>query len=337
MAFLHPIDLRMRCTLQTLHQILVLILEYSSKSHKDAVTKNDPDVALAEIIKNNYNEFKKKKLLQEPHYKHFFYDDSSLEKDGLRESIIIKSLDFGVVCIIIKSSKLTSFKKCCNECRHKCTKCNVEHLKNWKTETGDCNYKSCIKCNTTNKDCNYVKFLLFATICRALRNTSAHITEDLCKDFEAGRKKFENFPDSDKWSKIWDVVNKAALDCLDFLKKEKHIEEKVYKDYEMDLRIAYSKDSNFLIPIVGNYLDCFRKLIIGEAEMTEHMNRIETCLREGKVVLFFSFVTLLINYIIGEIFRGDKFYFIFLPQIKIKMVISWATGNLKVLECKSLQ
>jgi len=110
MAFLHPIDLRMRCTLQTLHQILVLILKYSSKSHKDAVTKNDPDVALAEIIKNNYNEFKKKKLLQEPHYKHFFYDDSSLEKDGLRESIIIKSLDFGVVCIIIKSSKLTSFK-----------------------------------------------------------------------------------------------------------------------------------------------------------------------------------------------------------------------------------
>ena len=109
----------------------------------------------------------------------------------------------------------------------------------------------------------------------------AHITPELCDEFQNGTKIFKYFPDSNDWSKIWNVVNKAALDCLKYLQVKGHIEENVYKDHEVDLRIAYNKDPNFLIPIVASYIDNFRRLIIGESELTEQLRNVETCFREG--------------------------------------------------------
>ena len=79
MTFLHDLDLRMQYTLQTLQQILVLILQFSSKSHK-VVTVDDPDVALVEIIKSKYDVFEKVDQFKLPHYKNRFYDDFSKKK-----------------------------------------------------------------------------------------------------------------------------------------------------------------------------------------------------------------------------------------------------------------
>jgi len=287
MAFLHHLDLRMRCTLQTLHQILVLILQYSSTNHNDAVTKNDPDVALAEIIKSKYNKFGNKKSLHKDPNKDYFYDDPRKGKDGLRKSIKIESLDCSVICMILRTAYLTSIaddaNKCCVDCHHECTRCNVQHLTFCDTETGDCKFGPCANCNA--KDCDYIKFILLAITCRAFRNTNAHITTELCNKFQAKTEKFKDFPDSDEWPKIWNVVNKAALDCLKFWQIKGYMKEDDYKDNEVNLRIAYNKDANFLISIAGSYIDGFRKLIIGEAEMTEHLKKVETCLREGNKIL----------------------------------------------------
>jgi len=241
MGSLHDLDLRMRCTLQTLHHILILILQYSSKNHKDAVTKNDPDVALAEIIKINYNKLGNKKSFHKDHNADYFYDDPSKKKDGLRKSIKIKSLDFGVICMILRTASLTSIaddaNKCCVDCYHKCIRCNVQHLTFCDTETGDCNYGPCANCGPM--DCGYIKCILLAIVCRALRNTNAHITIELCNKFQAKTEKFKDFPDSDEWPKIWNVVNKAALDCLKFWQIKGYMKEDDYKDNEVNLRIAW--------------------------------------------------------------------------------------------------
>ena len=280
MVFLHDLDLRMRCTLQTLYRILVLLLQYSSKNHKDAVTINDPGVAFAEVIKSNYNKFKNKKGLHKDHYQNYFFDDPSKGKAGLRKSIRIDSIDMGVICMILRTPYLTSINKCCQNCDHECTKCNSKHLTNHcDTETGNCNYAPCATCKSN--ECGYMKVILFAIVCRVFRNANAHITAKLCVEFEAGNELLEGFPDSDDWSKIWNVVNEVALSCLKFLQTESHIHKDAYKDHEMNLYIAYRHDYNFLVPIVGNYVEDYRKKIIGEAEITEHMQKFEKCLSEG--------------------------------------------------------
>ena len=140
-----------------------------------------------------------------------------------------------------------------------------------------------------------MKILLFAIVCRVLRNTNAHITAELCVQFEAGNKKFQDFPDSDDWPKIWNVVNEAALDCLKFLKNEGHIDKDAYRDHKMKLYNAYRQDFNFLLPMVGNWIDDYRKLIIGEAGITEHMKRVEKCLSEGRLSLFHILYNILSN------------------------------------------
>ena len=172
MKSLHDLDLRMRCTLQTLHNVLVLILQYSSRNHKDAVTVNDADVALAEIINNKYVDVDFSKSFLGKHYKEVFYDDPSRGVTGLRKSIRIKSLDFNVIGIILRTAYLTSIgdnaNKCCANCEHECIRCKVQHLTICKTECGDCEYGPCAaNCNT---DCGYVKFILFAIVCRAFRS-----------------------------------------------------------------------------------------------------------------------------------------------------------------------
>ena len=290
MKSLHDLDLRMRCTLQTLHHILVLILQYSSTNHKDAVTVKNPDTALAKIIKCNYAKFKGKKALLKDHYKNYFYDDPSKKEKGLRRSIRIKSLDLNVISMILRTAYLTSIgdnaHKCCANCEHECIRCNVKHLTFFETECGDCEYGPCAK--NCNADCGYIKFILFAIICRAFRNTNAHLTPELCDKFQNGTEIFKDFPDSNDWTKIWNVVNKAALDCLKYLQNKGHIKENAFEDLKMNLRIAYKQEANFLIPIVGSYIDDFRRLIISEAELTEQLTQIKTCFREGRCLIFNS-------------------------------------------------
>jgi len=65
MAVLHEIDLRMRCVVQVVHHILILLLQYSTKNHKDGFNKlPNYDDALAEIVKKNYDKkFERKKML----------------------------------------------------------------------------------------------------------------------------------------------------------------------------------------------------------------------------------------------------------------------------------
>ena len=200
------------------------------------------------------------------------------KKDGIRDSIEINCLDMSIICTILALPELTSIRRCCNQCEHECTRCTGNC-----SRSGDCNYERCKNCKN---NCNHLKFLLFAIICRALRKTNADITAEKCSKFEEKVIKFENFPDSDDWSKIWNVVYEAALVCLNVLKVLDYIDEDTYEDFKMNLRIA-NKDPNFLIPIVGSYIDNFRRLIIGEEEMTEHLKNVEKCLiNKGKLRFF---------------------------------------------------
>jgi len=275
MAVLHEIDLRMRCVVQVVHHILILLLQYSTKNHKDGFNKlPNYDDALAEIVKKNYDKkFERKKILHQEHNRKYFYNDFSKKKGGLHTSIKIDSLDLIVICVILKTKYLSTIKdkgRCCANCEHVCNRCGVVNCED--NETGNCDFASC-KCGNT---CDYIVYKLFIIVARAIRNSNAHINEALCAGFSAGTIQFEDFPDCKTWRDIWDVVNTASLNCLKRLENEGHITLDEYKDEEMNLRITLRKEPAFLLPIAGGYSKQYRDLIIGEAEKVEIFDRLKS-------------------------------------------------------------
>ena len=104
-------------------------------------------------------------------------------------------------------------------------------------------------CRSSAK-CDFIIIRRFIDVAAFFRNCISHTTySDWC-DLENGNPALEEFPLSKTWREVWDVVNKASLDCLKVLHSVKFIKIDDYKDYEMKLRISLKEDQKYLVPIV---------------------------------------------------------------------------------------
>ena len=271
MVEIHELDIRMKCILQVVHHILVLLLRLSTTNHRDCLTKNNPDIGLAEIIRKKESKFKSKKSLNKDHHKNFFYDPST---NKLRNAITIQRLDYQVICLLLRTPFLTSFKDlfCCGSCDHGCTTCHPRPCEG----NLDCVINVC-SCG-----CRFEYILNFIIVARLLRNTNAHTSYEQYVEFVSNSSfVFDDFPKSNNWVDIWKIVNKACMDCLDVLLHHGLVDKDEVKDQEMDLWIGLRKEQNFLLPIVGTFMKQYRELISSEKNIESRLEGLEQRIMEN--------------------------------------------------------
>ena len=135
--------------------------------------------------------------------------------------------------------------------------------------------KNCKKmgcpCPSSTK-CDYIIMKRYIDVAAFFRNCISHVTYNECCNLEAGIPAFDEFPLSKSWREVWEVVNKASLDCLKVLSNNIFIQkDDLYKDYEMRLRISLKEDIRHLLDIVSNDIqNCFQ-VILGEERNSEQL------------------------------------------------------------------
>ena len=126
--------------------------------------------------------------------------------------------------------------------------------------------------------CQLASINKFVDVSRALRNCISHITQDLCNKLALGNPVFNDFPLSTSWPDIWQVVNESSLNCLEILVKKKFVTQDELEDQRMDLRNALRKSSQFLLPAVGENLQHYHNVILGEQTATEKLEHLQLAL-----------------------------------------------------------
>ena len=162
---------------------------------------------------------------------------------------------------VCSSCPLSTTWKCSIECRHK------ECAQGINPAISDCNDpRNCKKmgcpCPSSPK-CEFMFVKRFVDVAAFFRNCFFHATFADYFSLAEG-KPLENFPLSTSWEDIWKIVNKASLDCLFVLCKNKYIDKEVYKDYEMKLRISLKEDENHLIEVVSKDFQRLSDAVMGE-------------------------------------------------------------------------
>ena len=125
-------------------------------------------------------------------------------------------------------------------------------------------------CPSSTK-CDFIIMKRYIDVAAFFRNCISHVTYDGCCDLEDGKPAFDEFPLCKSWKEVWEVVNKASLDCLKVLSNNTYIQKDDYKDYEMRLRISLKEDIKHLLDVVSNDIqNCFQ-VIFGEEKNYEQM------------------------------------------------------------------
>ena len=324
---LDEISIRANHLLITLRKILILVLEYSISLHDACKNKSDLNIGLAEVIAANIQNFGKKKSIQNnTNYKKYFYDGNG----KLKNLIDIKKLDISILAILNRTGFISSpppskstnslfvQSRCCVYCNHdKCfcgvkidsrTPCknkancgyeacgsNCKHQQGCSTginaaSSSECsNPRNCKKmgcpCPSATK-CDYVIIKRFTDVAAFFRNCISHGTY-------VTAPAFDEFPLSKSWREVWEVVNKASLDCLKVLYNSTSVKIDDYKDYEMRLRISLKEDKKHLLEVVSNDIQNFFRVIQGEETISEQMrdykNEVVDNVKKSMFILLTSF------------------------------------------------
>ena len=186
---------------------------------------------------------------------------------GVKVNSCVNKANCGYTVCSSSSCPLSTTWKCSIECKHKeCTQGTNLAISDDPNCVGDplnCKKMGC-PCESSPK-CQFIAVKRFVEVAAFFRNSHSHATLAVYSSLDDGNPAFENFPLSKSWENIWEVVNKASLDCLTVLKSNGgFIDIEVYKDYEMKLRISLKEDVKHLIEVVSKD---FQRL--SDAIMTE--------------------------------------------------------------------
>ena len=161
--------------------------------------------------------------------------------------------------------------KCSIDCKHQqgCSTGTNAASSSECLDPKNCKKMGC-PCPSSTK-CDYIIMKRYIDVAAFFRNCISHVTYDECCDLEAGIPAFDEFPLSKSWREVWEVVNKASLDCLKVLSNNIFIQKDDYKDYEMRLRISLKEDIRHLLDVVSNDIqNCFQ-VILGEERNSEQL------------------------------------------------------------------
>ena len=163
-------------------------------------------------------------------------------------------IDSGTCC---KNKANCGYEACASKCPPSMNwKCSIDCKHQQGCSTGinaasssECsNPRNCKKmgcpCPSSTK-CDFIIMKRFTDVAAFFRNCISHGTY-------VTAPAFDEFPLSKSWREVWEVVNKASLDCLKVLCNNNNTSVKIddYKDYEMWLRISLIENQTFLLPVV---------------------------------------------------------------------------------------
>ena len=173
-----------------------------------------------------------------------------------------------IACACGSNCPLSMTWKCSIDCKHQqgcSTASSPECLDPQKCKKMGC------PCPSSTK-CDYIITKRFIDVAAFFRNCISHVTYVECCDLEAGIPAFDEFPLSKSYREVWEVVNKASLDCLKALYNSNgFIQMDDYKDYEMRLRISLKENKKNLLDMVSNDIQHFFQVILGEERISEQM------------------------------------------------------------------
>ena len=276
-AKIYDTEIRVKYILRLLHQILVFILKFLIKNHKQCIDKVDLGKSLAEVLKKNEREFKKTKLFSDPNYKrHFCLVDPHTNNltNALKATVDIESLDIAILTLLITKKFIfekSHLTKCCSNCKHNKCSCGLDPK--------DCpNKANCgLSCSCKVAPCDVVRILKFCSVARSLRNCFAHATDVVYQTLQSKRGGLEDFPLTKTWTELWTMVNDETLSCLKTFKGKDLdlLSMEDYKDFKMDMRIAFRKHVNFLLPEVESSTKHYYETILGESITRQQISKID--------------------------------------------------------------
>ncbi|XP_066925004.1 uncharacterized protein [Clytia hemisphaerica] len=238
---IHELEVRIKYLRAALYKIMVHLLKFCVRNHKDCITRMNPDIGLAEIINTHLTRFQRKKVFHaEPEYKKCFYDTAG----NLKTLIAIDGLELMVVYHLIHTSFISDInkRKCCGRCTHPCLTCpGVCQAK------ADCLFGSCSSCRNSN--CESSSMQQFIHIVSSLRHGYSHAEFHFYRRFQSGRDVFTDFPRSKTFEDIWKIANESSTKCLDVMLKVGFLNQSQFDDLKMELRIALRKDIKFLLAV----------------------------------------------------------------------------------------
>ena len=263
---IHDLDIRVKYTLQLLHQVLVLVLKFVIKNHKHCSDKVDLGKGLSEVLQKNFQDFKGTKLYKELNYKQHFIDSTN----KLKTTIYIESLDISILTLLITEKFIyekSHLTKCCSNCKHNKCSCGLNPK--------DCpNKANCgLSCSCKAAPCDVVRILKFCSVARSLRNCFAHAADDVYQKLENKNGGLKEFPQTKTWIELWTLINKETLSCLKIILTDPNLLSKeTYKDFKMELWFVFRKQINCLLPLVD--AAHYYQTILGEANSQENIDKI---------------------------------------------------------------
>ena len=302
---IHDLDIRVKYTLQLLHQVLVLVLKFVIKNHKQCIDKVDLGKSLAEVLNKNQREFKKTKLFSDPNYKrHFCLVDPHTNNltSTLKATIDIESLDIAILTLLITKKFIfekSNLTKCCSNCKHNKCSCGLDPKDGHKANCG-------LSCSCKESLCGVVRVLKFCGVARSLRNCFAHAADDVYQKLENKNGGLKEFPQTKTWTELWTLINKETLSCLEILKNDPSLLSKeTFKDFEMELWLVFRKQITCLLPLVD--VAHYYHTILGEANSQEKVDKICKEIqhtKKGGSFVSSSFVNTFWRIVVFELIKG---------------------------------
>lgn len=235
-------DIRIRALLLVCHPTMVDLLKYFLKCKSDDYMTN-ANLLLSRALREHF------KLvggcIEDFPYSEYEY---SIEID-------ISSLEISEIGGLLLCEKLELMKSlcCCESCEHECLKCKSSTFSPNHLERVVCVKSDCSNCGSKSHECNYQRLLCAVTVMKNLYKVSkdSQSNVQLYENFRKKTATLPEFPQCSTWLSLWRKVQGSLSHCCKVLSMKGQMDDDVWKDRNMDSRIALKKTKEELLYLFG--------------------------------------------------------------------------------------